>query len=108
RLVMRASSSSDSSRALRWGFSFRSKQISSERTWPIPYRYCSEMYVGLSFGISTPWIRGMLVDSVDFPVTHVYQRACISEFLFRHVRNVPPRHFADDQPCRCLCRGLVE
>ena len=58
-VVSRLISSSDSSRAFRWG---------SRRAWshsrnavvgPMPYRYRSEMCVGLSDGKSTPMIRGM-------------------------------------------------
>lgn len=34
-------------------------QISNATCGPTPYRYCNAINVGLSLGISTPWIRGI-------------------------------------------------
>src|SRR3954470_7496585 len=67
-VVSRLISSSDSSRAFRCGSSRAWSHSRKAVVGPMPYRYRSEMCVGLSDGRSTPMIRGIARNSLALPL----------------------------------------
>src|SRR4051812_16934094 len=67
-VVSRLISSSERSRALRCGSRPALSHSRRASDGPTPYRYRSEMWVGLSDGKSTPMIRGIARNSLALPL----------------------------------------